>query len=40
MKSILLKEAEVDRAYRLAVEYHEGQVDKQGKEYFCIHYVL
>lgn len=34
MESIFLKETEVDRAYRLAVEYHKGQVDKQGKEYF------
>ncbi len=25
---------EVTRAYMLAVNYHEGQVDKQGEEYF------
>lgn len=34
MESIPLKETEVDKAYKLAVEYHKGQIDKQGKEYF------
>ena len=34
METILLKEDEVDRAYSLAIEYHKGQVDKQGEEYF------